>query len=87
MLIGNPAYCPAFAASALSHLHREGTNVEPEAEAARRAWHEAEERRLHVPVGSPAWREAVWAATLERELYRHLARERVSRDQRAIRTD
>ena len=61
--------------------------MDPEAEAARRAWHEAEERRLHVPVGSPAWREAVWTATLERELYLHLTRQRESRGHGAVRTD
>ena len=49
--------------------------METEALAARKAWRRAEERRLQVPVGSPAWREAVWTATLEREIYFHLTRE------------
>jgi hypothetical protein len=48
--------------------------VDTEAQAAQQAWRRAEERRLQVPVGSPAWREAVWAATLEREIYLHLTR-------------
>jgi hypothetical protein len=55
--------------------------VDTEAQAAQQAWRRAEERRLHVPVGSPAWREAVWTATLEREIYLHLTRERDSAPQ------
>lgn len=48
--------------------------MDTEADAARRAWRLAENRRVQSPVGSPAWREAVWTATLERELYMHLSR-------------
>ena len=48
--------------------------MDTEADAARRAWRLAEDRRMQAPVGSPAWREAVWTAALERELYMHLSR-------------